>query len=225
MIEEEKLRAAAEASLDAYTRALEAEYDRKTSRTGFRRFRNAIRGFAAHRERHLSAIFRLGTCAAMLLLVALMGSGIWMSSDAMAAAARSGWAKVKAEYYTSYHYRKDEDTGVNQYSEPTWVPDDYSLLLKEDTGNLFHAIYISERRGMLSFSCTYGLGAEDVFLRSQNAETYLTTVGGYTAELLHFESNDDSDAIVWTDYSSVYVISGNLTQEELIKMANSLYQK
>ena len=224
MITDEMLCVAAGMSLEAYVSYLESDYDSSNQHVFSDEFEKKMRKLI--RKAKHPAFYRAAKRIAVILLAALLSTGVWLSVDTQARAAFFGWVKGMYENFFAYRYSGEDAEIENEYAKPVWIPDGYVLLFEEDTGDQFFAMYSSEKRGMLSFSCIYKPGKADVFLKAENADVSYVPVGPYIADLLHFEGGEEADAIMWTDNrGSAYVISGYLTEEELEKVANSLYKK
>ena len=222
MISDEMLRAAAASSCDLYISSLEADYDQECEHSFSSDFEAKMKKLI-RKAKHPYLRMTVQRVAAVFLAI-LLGMGVWLASNDQARAACFGWIKGMYETFFAYRYSGEKVTAADSYTKPTWIPSDYSFSFEEDTGDQFLAFYTSENRGVLSFSCIYKPGVTDAFISTENAKVSSVTVGDYAADLIQFESGETSDALVWTDGKDrFYVVSGYLTKEELLKVAESVY--
>lgn len=225
MITDKMLQVAAEQSLSMYVKHLESGYNSETQHVFSIVFEKKMRKLV-RKMRH-PFFYQAAKRIAAIFLAILIGAGIWLSVDTQARAAFYGWFKGIYGTYFSFRFSSNQvSPAETTYNVPTWIPDEYSLLYEEDTGDRVTIIYASESNGMLSFSCVYRPGETDIFVDAANATLTSTVVGDYTADLLQFSSTGEASVIMWTDEAGrAYVISAYLSDVELEKIANSIYKK
>ena len=158
MITDEMLRVAAGMSLEAYVSYLESDYDPSDQHVFSEEFEKKMRKLI--RKAKHPVFYQVAKRVAVILLAVLLSAGVWMSVDTEARAAFFGWVKEMYETYFVYRYSGESVEAENEYIKPVWIPDGYELLFEEDTGGQFLAMYASETRGLLSFSCIYNRGRQ-----------------------------------------------------------------
>ena len=146
------------------------------------------------REAHPTR-YRLLKMAACLILTVFLSGSVVLLVSAEARAAVFGWVRDIYESYFVYSYTGSETElpdGVVYH--PGWLPDEY------------HAIVMSEPDGQVINVYENNEGAFIVFTYSFNIESSAVYV------------------LVWTDEDrgAIFSISGHLTQDEFIRMAENI---
>ena len=117
--------------------------------------------------------------------------------------------------------------GLSAYVCPTWIPERYNLAVvevqKANEEISFSALYYDSEGNPMSFSIDYGLspqtihyiekdpGSEEIYIDHGVEYLLMTNMGDWTAH--------------WMDETSSYLLTGNITKDELKRMLNSIYER
>lgn len=163
---------------------------------------------------------------ASIVLVLLISGGTWIAVNTEARAAFFGWVKEIYETYFVYSI-EDSDGSIPANSDyrPTWLPDGYTESIVDSTGSTVTVIYTNADGQLLTFQYTYSPDEIDWFVDIEQAQIKLTTVNGYSAEILAAEDTDCANVIMWTiGDKCAFCISAFLSESELVQMAESVQQ-
>ena len=224
MITEEMLRAAATASCARYVDGLTAGYDPEDRHVFSPEFEHRMEKLRRRADRapRRAALQRV---AAVLLALLLTGAA-WLAVSEEARAAVFGWVRSLTESYFVYHHEGGGETaaGPGEY-RPAWLPEGY-----EEAGTIESALnemvyYTNTEDMLLRFVYAIETDGSYLFMSTEGMEIRETTVNGHPAELYIAQKPEDSSGIVWTTAETVFTISGHLTENELIRMAESVQKK
>lgn len=171
---------------------------------------------ANHPIRH-----RVAQAAACFLLAALLSGCTVLAISPEARAAFVGWVREVSEGWFVYHYTgEDQAIPSDMVYRPTWIPEGYheTTVHEDDTGTTI--IYENEEY-LLLFKCIMDIDAGAVYIGSDNIQN--VKIGDSLADLYIDPKENAASAIVWTDENgNLFWIHGNLSGDELIKMAESI---
>ena len=225
MITEEMMRNAAVRSCEIYTAYLERGYDGKQGHVFSQGFEKKIRRLQ-HRAEH-PALYRNARRAAAILLAALIGAGTLITVNPKVRAAFVGW--MKELYEDFFVYRFDENVSLPAEPgvfEPSWVPEGYVKHRESDSGSRISIVYKNEQGESLRFNYIYEAGAANMFVDAQGATVKRTTVFKFDADMIVFEDSAIANSILWVDQKNrAFQITGFLTEGDLLRVANSIYEK
>ena len=163
--------------------------------------------------------------AAAAALVLLLGCGSWLTLDAEAREAFTGWVRGIYEEVAIYH---PGNTDHDQHFDylPGWLPAGYKELLWNEGASGVTAVYINEYGKVLQFGYQYKNGGTSVLFDTQNMKLSRMTVNGASADLWIAESGGGFPVLIWVDQNNqAFYVSGDLQTEELIHFAESLEQQ
>ena len=227
MITDSMLKKAAEDYANAYLSAIDREFADVPEHQFSPEFEQKIEKLKRKLDHPI--LFRLSRPlyrAAAVILILLMGSGIWLSVDADAREKVFGWFKNTYEHYFVYSFDDDtadtSNSGIKHY-ELTWIPEGYNEFDTEYSGNMISKSYVNEN-GMVY--CLFYTNNTDayLFISSENATEEKVTVNGIPADLYISSDPDVSNAIVWETGNTVFCVSGFLDKDDLIKAAESVWE-
>lgn len=115
---------------------------------------------------------------------------------------------------------KVEKTAVYR---PSWVPEGYRIIHATEGDGVTFFVYRDDSGAQISFACIESGGAVQV--TGDNGAVYQKVrVNGRSADLYMDRDPEEANVLVWTDASgeSIFSITGVLSGEELVKMAESL---
>lgn len=182
------------------------------------------------KEKYPIIYYGVKSVACVLGAVILSGALLLACSEDARAAMR-GWIKeLRGDLYLEYFF---EDTNTNELSNvkygTSWVPRGYALLHEEMVAGDYIYIYMDELGNLAQF--TYAISPEinnAVVYVDGNSPDYQyieTQVGKYKADLYYSITNNHTSTLIWTDKNdSLFVITGKLEKEELIKWAESVVE-
>lgn len=165
--------------------------------------------------------------AAVFFLAVLVGTGIWLTVDVEARAQFSQWFRGFQETWFVYRFT-GEDTGPMDSAgyEPSRIPKGYAKTYEEDTGGVIFREYTNEEGRKIYFDYVYDPSSANIFVSTENAVIKQTTVNGHPADLLLSADGSESNTIMWADDNNyAFCIDGWFSERELIKIAQSVYEK
>ena len=115
---------------------------------------------------------------------------------------------------------KVEKTAVYR---PSWVPEGYRIIHATEGDGVTFFVYRDDSGAQISFTCFKSGGAVQV--TGDNGAVYQKVrVNGRSADLYMDRDPEEANALVWMDASgeSIFSITGILSGEELVKIAESL---
>ena len=237
MIPENALREAAEAAACAINNSLPAleMCDHQFSM----RFEEKMRGLL-RRERH-PIFFRSMRIAACIALIAALMFGSLISVNAEVREAVLSWFRQSLGEISVYFTPADgkdveilEDGAVivteeEQLAEQSqaveyqlgWMPENFELDPISGAGMM---LYRGTNDRRLIFQYSSPSSGETVVVDAEDASVTQEEVNGVMADLYLEEDINRLSAIFWTDPETEYLLSitGNLTKEELLRMAESV---
>ena len=178
------------------------------------------------RGRH-PILYRALRAAACLLLVLLLSGCAVLAVSPVAREVFAGW--VREVYENAFVYRfygeEQEDRELLQEAEtscrPTWVPEGYRIIHTTAGDGHTSIVYRDDSNALIVFTRLKNGGAVQV----AGEGVYQTVqVNGRSADLYIDRDPEEPNVLVWTDASgeSIFRISGVLSGEELVKMAESV---
>lgn len=171
--------------------------------------------------------YRIAQAAACLLLVARMSGCTVLAVSPEEWAAFVGWVREIYGTYVEYRYTgENQDIPQNmRYYRPTWIPEGYQkTTVDERTSKTY--IYYENKDKLLIFCCTMDADASTLHVASGNndiLDIQNVKIGDSSADLYIDPKEDAASGIVWiNDNGTLFWIHGQLTGDELIKMAESV---
>jgi len=219
MITEEMLRRAAVISSDAFVRSLEA-YDRE-EHVFSPKFEKKIRKL--YRRANHPYLYRAVKKVASFLLALLIGGGIWLTVDEEARAAFFGWIKEVYEYAVWYSSGDNKDTPTERkdYYIPV-IPEGYEEVFTKERNDGRLTVYQNENRQYLQFYYVWGTTFSGLLGGSRGTEISTVDVCGHPADISISNNPGIANTIVWNVEDAALAISGFLSPEELIVLAESV---
>ena len=221
MITEAMLRTAAARSCGRYTAALEQRCP-ETDHVFSGEFEAKIARLQVIADRK-PLVHLLQRVAALLLAILVAGSA-WLMADVQARARLQGWSRETKPGAVTY--RKSSvfipETEISRFGLG-WVPEGYTLQRERVFGSSFSLMYSNEQGQLLWVRCAY---AGNVMIAADQSVAEPCIVSGREGEF--FRSNDPkvSSNVVWIDAQGRLLgVTGFFSKEELIRLAESIYEK
>lgn len=142
-----------------------------------------------------------------------------------ARAAVVDWVKEKLEDFYHYVFAGEQVEETPKAYSLGWVPEGYALLDSFEQGENKTFLYLNAGSGeMMQFIYVYGASYETLFAGSGDYEQTVVSVEGRDAELYIAMDDGQANWIVWKDArgGTMFTITGFLSEEEMVKMAESL---
>jgi hypothetical protein len=188
-------------------------------------FENKMANLIRHtKRRRKHPVLRRVAC---ILLVCLLGSGLWLGVNAQARATVFGWMidHTPRTYHYSFSSETVEDSSQVRYVLPE-IPDGYEPVDLCEEENLVSNFYANEAGYGFSFGYIVGDGAE-LFLDTEEIEAQQVYVLGHPAEFYQAASEEEGSTLVWRDSTTdtLFYMSGFFDQEYLISLAETVIQE
>nr|WP_325186355.1 DUF4367 domain-containing protein [uncultured Oscillibacter sp.] len=167
--------------------------------------------------------------AACLLLALLLSGCAVLAVSPEAREVFAGWVREVYENAFVYRFYGEEqgDRELLQETEtfyrPSWVPEGYRIIHATEGDGVTFFVYRDDSGAQISFACIESGGAVQV--TGDNGAVYQKVrVNGRSADLYMDRDPEEANVLVWTDASgeSIFSITGVLSGEELVKIAESL---
>lgn len=177
----------------------------------------------AHRTKH-PAIYKAAQLAACFLLVFCVGFGSVMAVSAEAREAV--FSCIKETYESFYIYFSQESKSSSDYTDYilNWRPEGFYQTDVQDSPTGKNFIYSGSDDKIIVFS--YINSSKDTILLAEGAEyiQHKKEINGNLADIYLSTNKDETNLIVWTDKKTgtLLYINGNVSEGELIKMAESV---
>ena len=229
MIREDVLQRAAGLANDALVAALEQGYDPLAQHefsAGFEQKMRRLMRCAAVR----AFLLRAAQCAACLLLALFVGGSVLLSVNGEARAAFAGWVKELRDSFFVYDYEGSAMPGAEPVEyELGWLPEgytEYSAITVQE-GSVTKIYYNSEIGSILTFKYSYNPDRINWFTETDQSIVELYIVNDSLANILLPQEKGNPITILWTriDTNITFSISAILEEEELLRLAESVYQR
>lgn len=221
MIPEAALRAAAEGSCIRYAAGLAAGYDPAEAHRFSPAFEQRIRKL--RRRADHPVLLRASRRIAAAILALLLAGALWLAADREARAAFFGW--VGELTGSGFIYHRDAGSVEEEDADyrPSWVPEGYTESSIKTIQRKTTVFYVNEKGDRLRFSYIQGSDEADWVVDTTQCEVLEAAVGGTPAQMFRSVSADTANAIIWNGFdSTAFFLSGYLSEEDLIRMAESV---
>lgn len=173
--------------------------------------------------------YRVVQTAACILLAALLSGCTVLAVSPEAREAFLGWVREVYENAFIYHFygEKQGDQELLQETEtfyrPTWVPEGYRIIRATAMERITSIVYRDDSHALIVFTCFKNGGTVQVE-RGDNVVYQTVQVNGHSADLYIDRDPEEKNVLAWTDAAgeSIFWISGILSGEELVKIAESI---
>ena len=171
--------------------------------------------------------YRTLRSVASIVLVIIIGLGSTLAVSAKAREVIFGWVREQYETFYEYFYEGEIDTEQSSKYNPGWLPDGYECNSSYELPNGESYVYTDKQNTILQFTYTSSTEGTSLFLDTVEYKQLDVTVNNMIATIYIALSNDETNAIVWSDakQGTLFYISGPLSEEALIKMAESVEKK
>ena len=138
-----------------------------------------------------------------------------------------GWVKEIYGTYFVYHFEGSSDVNKELVDyRPTLIPNGYTEFYSDTTEDTIIVVYANEEGEMLKFSYSHNPDNTTWFVGADSLTVQPITINGISGEAITSTEQGAATAIMWiTTENTAFNISGFLSVEDLIAMAESLYEK
>ncbi len=221
-MDEKLLRSAAAISCERFADSLVQDYETDEVHLFSHTFEQKLRKLKRKADHPFlySSIRRI----AAVFLAILIGFGVWLTVDASARAAVSGWIRETYKMFFVYRYAEEKPAVAEmRHYRLTWIPDGYTEYKTVELNGNVTVQYIGANEKRLRFSYTSGSRATDWFIDTTDTVHSTVYIDGRESDLFVSERENVSSILLWTsDSGDAFYICGFLPKEALIKIAESV---
>jgi len=176
-----------------------------------------------HAPAHSFSLPRWAKRTASFLLVGALSGGLVLAASPTARAYFLNWSKIFGDGYTHYRMETDGEEFEKIYYEPTWIPDGYYEISRKINSSRLSIAYEDDNGGRIFFRSitdpnSFALGIN----YGDDTELLPVVINGNPGDLYLEPDTSQLSGIVWTDDYLTFTLSGSLTQQELMKIAESI---
>ena len=208
--------------IDIYNSADPTKISERSSKKILRRIKREIKYIEAH-EKYRPAVEGWKRAAAVVLIIMSVGFASVMTVEA---ARNAIWEAVTTWYKESifFQYIGGDDTMVPdtllEYKEPI-VGDEYERY-EGIKNELMYAIEYESDSALISYQQS-PLNDYEVWLSNHETEASIVDINGYEGEATSYVINGvEYNTIIWNDGRYAYMMSGNLSIDELGNIAKTI---
>lgn len=172
-----------------------------------------------HRTSHPYLYQTLNRVAGILLALMLTCS-VWLSVDARARDSFFGWLREKYDTFFSYHKIGDKKQTEDGYFLPTKLPSDWSEMDRWTDEMSTTVVYIDDENN-INYFVSMKPDAR-LFLVFDDSEPVTLMVNGTEAEYYPAKETEDNNTLIWMEYGTLFQLSADLPQDELVAIAYSV---
>ena len=169
-------------------------------------------------------LYKFLRAAACFLLVMTIGFGSIMTVNAEAREFIAGWVKEQYKSFTRYFFSNEAESTESVKYQLGWLPDgcEFVTSFEIDGGETY--FYTDERETLIHFTYTSDTKTTQVFVSSDGYTIESVLVNGCPSDIYIAKNAEETNTIVWmnADKNVLFIISGDFTADELIKIAESI---
>lgn len=160
---------------------------------------------------------------AAVLTITLIGGSIMFIAHPEVAASIWGWITEKCDNFYHYYFSGETTADHSRYS-PQWLPEGYSLLIRNETETETCYVYSNNNNEWIQFSCVSSQRIKELFIFSDAMICREITVNNIPGTYYHTTTSKATDGLTWTDKEKnlLFILSANLEYEILLKIAESV---
>lgn len=171
--------------------------------------------------------YRVMQRVASFLLVLFLGFMTVLAVSPTARAAFASWVRETYKSFFAYSFTEEaEGSAPNMNYYISELPEGYVEIMSSLDNDLSQHVYLKDEKDMLIFLYTYGEAAS-IFLKKEGYIVKAVIVAGYPGELYIHPTQEESNGLLWVNEEKhvMFYISGFLTEEELLALAESVKVK
>ncbi len=162
--------------------------------------------------------------AAAILVTLMMTGATWLALDTQARAEFIGWVKELFDNNYSYSYTGEPTTSdyvVIEY-ELSWLPEGYQKVITAGLDDMPTFIYQNELGEHFQFAYIKDPESMEWLIDVDFSQKIQVNIHGYPADLFLPVDSLQGSVIVWSEGDIAFMISGKLTKEELLCIAENV---
>ena len=162
--------------------------------------------------------------AAVLVLV-VVGSGIWLTADAKAYAEFQKWVRSIYENTVIYRFFADADrTSLPEYTFG-WLPDGYEE--KEETQLQTSLLLLAQNENgdLIYLYCQLVADKNQVISYGENLSVEKAEVNGICAEFYPDHDNPSDNTLFWIDDNVTFSLTAQLEKNIMVQIAENIQKK
>lgn len=170
--------------------------------------------------------YHLQKAASIVLVLATLLSGYVIFTTEAGAEFR-GWLKEQCDTLVHYFFEGEPSSEIipkDMEYRPFWLPDGYKEYAVHENETGIMVIYKNELGISIRFRYSWDFENRRIFINEEEMISHPVKVNEISATM--YEPMDDSQypAIIWNnkENTSIFLITGDLTEDELVKIAESV---
>lgn len=179
------------------------------------------------RKSHHPFFYRTLRTVASFVLVILIGFSSTLAISAEAREIVFGWVKQQYENFYEYFFEGDIEPTESARYQLGWLPEgcDFVTSYEIPGGEVY--VYTDERESLIQFTYTSDTDTTKVFVEGAEYIKEDVLVNEFPGEIYSATNQTETNGIVWTntDDNILFFVSGDFTEDELIKIAESIVKK
>ena len=171
--------------------------------------------------------YRVMQRVASFLLVLFLGFMTVLAVSPAARAAFAVWIRETYESFFVYSFTDNsQGSALNAEYYISELPEGYAEVMASLENNLGLSVYANEDACLINFVYDNGDGSA-FFVKKENCIVKPITVAGHPGEIYLDQGPDEHNGIIWFDEENhiMFTITGFLTEEELLALAESVKEK
>ena len=181
----------------------------------YENFQKDIRVGYVVRRVAMIIIVLMGLFAANEVSARFFGFDAWKTIRSLV----DGGKGTKVEYLEP---QKEKDMAEPKRKEPDYVPEGYQETERDEMWPFVTIIYENTQRKKISYNRIEIIKGENTIYDAEYDEEYAVSIANYRARLIY---DGEGKYLWWCDEEYEYsIVSGAIADEEIIKMAESIYK-
>ena len=176
------------------------------------------------RKSHHPIFYRTLRTVASIVLVILIGFGSTLAVSAEAREIVFGWVRQQYESFYEYFFEGDVTPTEPAKYQPGWMPEGCEFVTSYEIPGGEVYVYTNERESLIQFTYTSDTDATKVFVEGVEYIKEDVLVNGFPGKIYSATNQTETNGIVWTntDENTLFFVSGDFTEDVLIKIAESI---
>lgn len=173
---------------------------------------------ADHPIRH-----RVAQAAACFLLAALLSGCTVLAISPEARAAFVGWMRETYETWFVYRYAgEDQELPKDTVFQITWLPEGFVEVEHSASEDQIFTLYQDGNSNSITYMYARSMASANLYIEEDEVEAQTVQIGHIRADLYLDQKLGEANALVWHDGGALFLLHGNCSGEELIKIAESV---
>ena len=105
---------------------------------------------------------------------------------------------------------------------PIWIPDGFTESRRSESGDPICFIYEDESGNSIMFAYTQNVESSNLYVEQNEVDVQIIQIGDLYADLYLDQKFGGTNSLVWNDMGTLFLLYGNCSGDELIKIAESV---